>query len=195
MCRRGGQGGGARGRDRRRGAHHGEEGRAAKTPLAGRARALCTHSVPHRLWRLAVEPAPSAALPSNLLPQNPTSTAIFKSLLTLKTRNALVRLLGLSLLALLPAALYVCHLGGLPVKASSCSHAWRLRLGLPALPLTATGLTPAQVLCPHPRAKKCTIEAARIVRDAAVAAGAPEGEGRCGRLCFGTGASFHNSWP
>ncbi len=127
--------------------------------------------------------------------QNPTSTAIFKSLLTLKTRNALVRLLGLSLLALLPAALYVCHLGGLPVKASSCSHAWRLRLGLPALPLTATGLTPAQVLCPHPRAKKCTIEAARIVRDAAVAAGAPEGEGRCGRLCFGTGASFHNSWP
>ncbi|KAI7843832.1 hypothetical protein COHA_002730 [Chlorella ohadii] len=50
---------------------------------------------------------------------NPTSTAIFKSLLTLKTRNALV-------------------------------------------------------LCPHPRAKKCTIEAARIVRDAAVAAGAPE---------------------
>lgn len=34
---------------------------------------------------------------------------------------------------------------------------------------------PSQVLCPHPRAKKCTIEAARIVRDAAVAAGAPPG--------------------
>ncbi|PSC68567.1 bifunctional acetaldehyde-alcohol dehydrogenase [Micractinium conductrix] len=50
---------------------------------------------------------------------NPTSTAIFKSLLALKTRNSLV-------------------------------------------------------LCPHPRARKCTIEAARIVRDAAVAAGAPE---------------------
>ncbi|PRW60149.1 bifunctional acetaldehyde- alcohol dehydrogenase isoform A [Chlorella sorokiniana] len=51
---------------------------------------------------------------------NPTSTAIFKALLCLKTRNALV-------------------------------------------------------LCPHPRARKCTIEAARIVRDAAVAAGAPPG--------------------
>lgn len=50
---------------------------------------------------------------------NPTSTAIFKALLALKTRNALI-------------------------------------------------------LCPHPRAAKCTIEAARIVRDAAVAAGAPE---------------------
>lgn len=50
---------------------------------------------------------------------NPTSTAIFKALLTLKTRNSLI-------------------------------------------------------LCPHPRAAKCTIEAARIVRDAAVAAGAPE---------------------
>ena len=49
---------------------------------------------------------------------NPTSTAIFKSLLALKTRNGLV-------------------------------------------------------LCPHPRAAKCTIAAARIVRDAAVAAGAP----------------------
>jgi len=50
---------------------------------------------------------------------NPTSTAIFKALLALKTRNALV-------------------------------------------------------LCPHPRAAKCTVEAARIVRDAAVAAGAPD---------------------
>ncbi|KXZ52653.1 hypothetical protein GPECTOR_9g698 [Gonium pectorale] len=50
---------------------------------------------------------------------NPTSTAIFKALLSLKTRNALV-------------------------------------------------------LCPHPRAAKSTIAAARIVRDAAVAAGAPE---------------------
>ncbi len=50
---------------------------------------------------------------------NPTSTAIFKALLCLKTRNAVV-------------------------------------------------------LSPHPRAKKCTIEAARIVLEAAVRAGAPE---------------------
>ena len=50
---------------------------------------------------------------------NPTSTAIFKSLLALKTRNGII-------------------------------------------------------FSPHPRAKKCTIEAARIVLDAAVAAGAPK---------------------
>ena len=50
---------------------------------------------------------------------NPTSTAIFKSLITLKTRNAII-------------------------------------------------------FSPHPRAKKATVEAARIVRDAAVKAGAPE---------------------
>jgi acetaldehyde dehydrogenase/alcohol dehydrogenase len=50
---------------------------------------------------------------------NPTSTAIFKALLALKTRNAIV-------------------------------------------------------FSPHPRAKRCTAEAARIVRDAAVRAGAPE---------------------
>lgn len=50
---------------------------------------------------------------------NPTSTAIFKSLLALKTRNAII-------------------------------------------------------FAPHPRAKNCTNEAARIVYDAAVAAGAPE---------------------
>ncbi len=50
---------------------------------------------------------------------NPTSTAIFKSLITLKTRNAII-------------------------------------------------------FSPHPRAKKCTIEAARTVLEAAVAAGAPE---------------------
>jgi acetaldehyde dehydrogenase/alcohol dehydrogenase len=49
---------------------------------------------------------------------NPTSTAIFKALLALKTRNGII-------------------------------------------------------FSPHPRAKKCTIEAAKIVRDAAVAAGAP----------------------
>ncbi|MDF2655198.1 MAG: iron-containing alcohol dehydrogenase [Bacillota bacterium] len=51
---------------------------------------------------------------------NPTSTAIFKSLIALKTRNALI-------------------------------------------------------ISPHPRAKKCTVEAARIVLEAAVKAGAPEG--------------------
>lgn len=50
---------------------------------------------------------------------NPTSTAIFKSLISLKTRNAII-------------------------------------------------------FSPHPRAKKCTCDAARIIRDAAVAAGAPE---------------------
>lgn len=51
---------------------------------------------------------------------NPTSTAIFKSLLALKTRNGII-------------------------------------------------------FSPHPTARKCTIEAARIVRDAAVKAGAPAG--------------------
>ena len=50
---------------------------------------------------------------------NPTSTAIFKTLICLKTRNAII-------------------------------------------------------ISPHPRAKRCTIEAARIVYEAAVAAGAPE---------------------
>ena len=51
---------------------------------------------------------------------NPTSTAIFKALICLKTRNAMI-------------------------------------------------------ISPHPRAKGCTIEAAKIVLEAAVAAGAPEG--------------------
>ncbi len=51
---------------------------------------------------------------------NPTSTAIFKCLISLKTRNGII-------------------------------------------------------ISPHPRAKKCTIEAARIVLEAAVKAGAPEG--------------------
>ena len=50
---------------------------------------------------------------------NPTSTAVFKTLIALKTRNAII-------------------------------------------------------ISPHPRAKKCTIEASRIVLDAAVKAGAPE---------------------
>ena len=51
---------------------------------------------------------------------NPTSTAIFKALICLKTRNAII-------------------------------------------------------ISPHPRAKNCTIAAAKIVLDAAVKAGAPEG--------------------
>ena len=51
---------------------------------------------------------------------NPTSTAIFKTLIALKTRNAII-------------------------------------------------------ISPHPRAKNCTIEAAKIVLEAAVKAGAPEG--------------------
>ena len=51
---------------------------------------------------------------------NPTSTAIFKTLIALKTRNAII-------------------------------------------------------ISPHPRAKKCTIEAAKIVLEASVKAGAPEG--------------------
>ncbi|MDO4543447.1 MAG: bifunctional acetaldehyde-CoA/alcohol dehydrogenase [Clostridia bacterium] len=51
---------------------------------------------------------------------NPTSTAIFKTLLALKTRNGMI-------------------------------------------------------ISPHPRAKNCTIEAAKLVLEAAVAAGAPEG--------------------
>ncbi|MBR6504469.1 MAG: aldehyde dehydrogenase family protein, partial [Clostridia bacterium] len=51
---------------------------------------------------------------------NPTSTAIFKTLLALKTRNGII-------------------------------------------------------ISPHPRAKKCTIEASKIVLEAAVKAGAPEG--------------------
>ncbi|MGI6070132.1 MAG: bifunctional acetaldehyde-CoA/alcohol dehydrogenase [Blautia sp.] len=51
---------------------------------------------------------------------NPTSTAIFKTLICLKTRNAII-------------------------------------------------------ISPHPRAKNCTIEAARVVLEAAVKAGAPEG--------------------
>lgn len=51
---------------------------------------------------------------------NPTSTAIFKTLICLKTRNGII-------------------------------------------------------ISPHPRAKKCTVEAARVVLEAAVKAGAPEG--------------------
>ncbi|MBO5226772.1 MAG: bifunctional acetaldehyde-CoA/alcohol dehydrogenase [Ruminococcus sp.] len=63
---------------------------------------------------------PIGAVAAVIPTTNPTSTAIFKILLCLKTRNAII-------------------------------------------------------LSPHPRAKGCTIEAARIMREAAEAAGAPEG--------------------
>ena len=65
-------------------------------------------------------PEPVGVIAAVIPTTNPTSTAIFKCLLALKTRNAIV-------------------------------------------------------ISPHPRAKNSTIEAARIVLDAAVAAGAPEG--------------------
>lgn len=63
---------------------------------------------------------PVGAVAAVIPTTNPTSTAIFKILLCLKTRNAII-------------------------------------------------------LSPHPRAKKCTIEAAKIMREAAEKAGAPEG--------------------
>ena len=72
------------------------------------------HSASRKLQNLSVIIA--AVIPTT----NPTSTAIFKTLIALKTRNAII-------------------------------------------------------ISPHPRAKNCTIEAARIVLEAAVKAGAPEG--------------------
>ena len=64
--------------------------------------------------------APIGVITAVIPTTNPTSTAIFKLLLAIKTRNAML-------------------------------------------------------LCPHPRAKRCTAEAARLVLKAAVEAGAPEG--------------------
>lgn len=67
-------------------------------------------------WTKSVEPV---GILAGVIPTtNPTSTAIFKALLALKTRNAII-------------------------------------------------------FAPHPRAKRCTVEAARLLHDAAVAAGAP----------------------
>ena len=63
---------------------------------------------------------PSGLIAAVIPTTNPTSTAIFKTLISLKTRNAII-------------------------------------------------------ISPHPRAKKCTIAAAKVVLDAAVKAGAPEG--------------------
>ena len=62
---------------------------------------------------------------------NPTSTAIFKCLICLKTRNAII-------------------------------------------------------ISPHPRAKKCTIEAAKVVLEAAVKAGARKESSAGGRTYSGT---------
>ena len=64
--------------------------------------------------------APIGVIAAIVPTTNPTSTAIFKALISLKTRNGII-------------------------------------------------------FSPHPRAKKCTIEAAKIVLDAAVKAGAPKG--------------------
>ncbi len=64
--------------------------------------------------------APIGLIAAIIPTTNPTSTAIFKALLALKTRNGII-------------------------------------------------------FSPHPRAKKCTVVAAKIILDAAVAAGAPEG--------------------
>ncbi len=63
---------------------------------------------------------PVGAVAAVIPTTNPTSTAIFKILLCLKTRNGII-------------------------------------------------------ISPHPRARKCTIEAAKIMREAAISAGAPEG--------------------
>jgi acetaldehyde dehydrogenase/alcohol dehydrogenase len=72
----------------------------------------------HYGWQKIAEPL---GIVAGIVPTtNPTSTAIFKALLALKTRNGII-------------------------------------------------------FSPHPRAKKCTVEAAKIVLEAAVAAGAPEG--------------------
>ncbi|MEG0912114.1 MAG: bifunctional acetaldehyde-CoA/alcohol dehydrogenase [Oscillospiraceae bacterium] len=73
-------------------------------------KAFGTKKIAEPIWVIA------AVIPTT----NPTSTAIFKTLISLKTRNGII-------------------------------------------------------ISPHPRAKNCTIAAAKIVLDAAVAAGAPEG--------------------
>ncbi|TVU53485.1 MAG: bifunctional acetaldehyde-CoA/alcohol dehydrogenase [Arthrospira sp. PLM2.Bin9] len=75
-------------------------------------------SDPHYGWQKIAEPL---GIVAGIIPTtNPTSTAIFKALLALKTRNGII-------------------------------------------------------FSPHPRATECTIKAAKIILDAAVAAGAPKG--------------------
>jgi acetaldehyde dehydrogenase/alcohol dehydrogenase len=76
---------------------------------------IIAQNVPKRTMTVA---CPVGVVAGVIPTTNPTSTAIFKALLALKTRNGIV-------------------------------------------------------FSPHPRAKKCTVEAARIVADAAIKAGAP----------------------
>ncbi|MDO4491931.1 MAG: bifunctional acetaldehyde-CoA/alcohol dehydrogenase [Lachnospiraceae bacterium] len=71
-------------------------------------------------WGITKVAEPLGVLAAIIPTTNPTSTAIFKTLIALKTRNGMI-------------------------------------------------------ISPHPRAKKCTCAAAKVVLDAAVAAGAPEG--------------------
>ncbi len=71
-------------------------------------------------WGITKVAEPLGILAAIIPTTNPTSTAIFKTLIALKTRNGMI-------------------------------------------------------ISPHPRAKKCTCAAAKVVLDAAVAAGAPEG--------------------
>ena len=71
-------------------------------------------------WGIRKYAEPLGVIAAVIPTTNPTSTAIFKVLCALKTRNGII-------------------------------------------------------ISPHPRAKKCTCEAARVILDAAVAAGAPEG--------------------
>ncbi len=71
-------------------------------------------------WGIKKVAEPLGVLAAVIPTTNPTSTAIFKALIALKTRNGMI-------------------------------------------------------ISPHPRAKKCTCAAAKVILDAAVAAGAPEG--------------------
>ena len=71
-------------------------------------------------WGIKKVAEPLGVIAAIIPTTNPTSTAIFKTLIALKTRNGMI-------------------------------------------------------ISPHPRAKKCTCAAAKVVLDAAVAAGAPEG--------------------
>jgi acetaldehyde dehydrogenase/alcohol dehydrogenase len=96
---------------------------------------------------------------------NPTSTVIFKCLLALKTRCAL--------LGWLRAAW--CG-SGRHARRLPAPHTRSLpRPPCPAPAHTHTHRRNAIVLSPHVRAAGCSIAAARIVREAAERAGAPKG--------------------
>ncbi len=96
---------------------------------------------------------------------NPTSTAIFKSLISLKTRCPII-------------------FGFHPFAQKCSAEAARIvrdaavEAGAPADTAIFKSLISLKTRCPiifgfHPFAQKCSAEAARIVRDAAVEAGAP----------------------